>query len=90
MDQSILQVTDEFESSINVPPLGFEQNIQILQGLATGQTVFQIELNGPYQKKAEKVELAVYVNPCRVPKKNRNDFEKGDHDDEEGEERHDE
>ena len=90
MDQSILQVTDEFESSINVPPLGFEQNIQILQGLATGQTVFQIELTGPYQKKAEKVELAVYVNPCRVPKKERKEFEGRQGHDDECNEEHDE
>ena len=70
MDQSILQITADADISIPTPPLGFSQELFVLTGMASGQTVFQVEQTGPCQK-PKRIDLAFFVNPDRCPRRER-------------------
>ena len=67
LDQSILQVTADADIRVATPPLGYNQELIVLSGMASGQTIFQIEQTGPCQK-AKKYELEFFVNPDRCPR----------------------
>ena len=73
LDQSILQVTADDLVKVTTPPLGFDEELFILTGMASGQTVFQVEQTGPCQK-AKRVDIAVFVNPDRCPRRERKHY----------------
>lgn len=75
LDTSILQITADADIKIATPPLGFSQELIVLTGMASGQTVFQVEQTGPYQK-PKRIDLAFYINPDRCPRRERKHHKK--------------
>lgn len=79
LDDSIVQVTADADIRVSTPPLGYSQELFVLTGMASGQTVFQVEQTGPCQK-PRRIDLALFVNPDRCPRRERKN-KKHDNDD---------
>ena len=67
LDTTIVQVTSDQDIAIPTPPLiGYNQELVILTGMASGETIYQIRLSGGCLASRD-VQIAIYVNPDRCP-----------------------